>query len=104
MQGGSPQPAFIGQLNYADPNGKFTFITTDGEGKDKPSGGTATSSFLSDNDFTYNFSSTVLAGLDYTYLYRTPTADPQHDHQRLRCLLPPAVHAQTGLRPARLRL
>ena len=72
VQGGSPQPAVFGQLNYAAPSGKFTLITTDGYGKDRPSGGIATKAFASDNDFTYNFSSTVLAGLDYTYVQASP--------------------------------
>lgn len=77
VEGGSPQPAFFGQLNYAAPSGKFSFITTDGEGKDKPSGSIATKSFLSDNDFTYNFSSTVLAGFDYLYLQQSPDQNPK---------------------------
>lgn len=64
---------FIGTINYTDPKGKWDFITSDGGGSDKfnadPDNDNTKSSkiFLSDNDFTYNFTSTVLAGLNYEY-------------------------------------
>ncbi|MBV9850108.1 MAG: outer membrane beta-barrel protein [Armatimonadetes bacterium] len=82
VQGGSPQPGIIGQLNYADPGGRLTLIEDLGFGKDKlnasavTGGGTGTKSTLSDTNFTYNLSSTVLAGLDYVYLYQQPDGNP----------------------------
>jgi hypothetical protein len=76
VQGGNPQPGIIGQLNYAAPSGKFTFITSDGFGKDRQTGSPAFKSTLSDNDFTYNFNASTLAGAEYVYLSQTYDGSP----------------------------
>ena len=66
--------AFVGSLNYTDPKGKYVFITTDGYSKDKynvnadsvdDSG--ESKIFLSDNDLTYNATSTVSFGGNFEY-------------------------------------
>ena len=97
VQDDNKQPAFIGQLNYADPRGKFSLISELGLGKDKlggyvgefpalalstyptsnPNPTTNTRSTLTDNNFTYNFSARTLAALDYTYLHQEPNGLPK---------------------------
>ncbi len=77
VQDDNKQPAYIGQLNYADPKGRFTIVSELGLSKDKngvDASGTIvnTKNVLNDNNFTYNFSSTVLAGLDYDYYRSEP--------------------------------
>jgi hypothetical protein len=73
---------FIGSLNYTDPKGKYTFITTDGGGTDKFNANGDVSDnanlFLSDNDFTYNFTSTILGGLNYEYGHFDGSNDSGH--------------------------
>lgn len=61
----------IGQINYTDPKGKFTAISTLGFGKDLL-GGVKTKVTINDDDFTYNFNAGQLIGLDYTYVQQKP--------------------------------
>lgn len=57
----------IGQLNYTDPGGAFTLITTFGYGQDKFIPTQDSKVTLSDTDFTYNLNAAQLFGLNYTY-------------------------------------
>ena len=66
--------AYIGSLNYTDPKGKFVFITSDGYSEDKfnvvtdtVDNGGVSKIFLSDNDFTYNATTTVTLGANFEY-------------------------------------
>jgi hypothetical protein len=77
-------PAFIGQLNYTDPAGKFVVIESLGGGKDKfnlAAGATANNNknFVSDTDFIYNVNPTTLFGLNYTYAKTDPQDIPVDD-------------------------
>lgn len=62
----------IGQLNYTDPKGKYTAITTLGFGSDVL-GGIKTRDVVSDTDFTYNLNSERLIGLNYDYAHFKPS-------------------------------
>lgn len=66
VQDDNKQPSYIGQLNYADPAGKYSAIETFGFGTEKPFGVT-TKAVLSDTDFTYNMNAASLIGLNYFY-------------------------------------
>ena len=78
VQDNNKEPSYIGQLNYTDPAGKFSAIETFGFGNEKPFGVT-TKTTLSDTDFTYNFTSATLIGLNYFYA----KYDPDGDHNNL---------------------
>lgn len=71
-------PGYIGQLNYTDPNGKFTFVETIGGGTDKDEAISDTNdkSVLSDTDFTWNLDANDGVGLNYTYLNQKVTSYP----------------------------
>jgi len=68
---------YIGVVNWADPAGKYTFVETYGDSKDKgvytpygSNGGNLSGNdetTLSDTDLTWNFDAKTLAGGSYTY-------------------------------------
>jgi len=68
------RPTYIGQANYTDPKGKYVFIATYGGGDDQAIGSSSSSNGIdtkesvADVDFTYNLSSAMLFGLNYTYV------------------------------------
>ncbi len=77
VQNDSKRLAYMGQLNYTDPKGKFTLVSELGLGKQKLNGtidlpGTDTKVILNDNNFTYNINANQLIGLDYEYAKNTP--------------------------------
>ena len=77
VQNDSKRLAYMGQLNYTDPKGKFTLVSELGLGKQKLNGtidlpGTDTKVVLNDNNFTYNINANQLIGLDYEYAKNTP--------------------------------
>ncbi len=57
--------AYIGQINFTDPNGKFTAIGTLGYGKKDIAGVDATAA---DVDFTYNVNANQIVAANYTYV------------------------------------
>lgn len=88
--------AFLGQINYTAPSGKFVFIENVGYSRDKNVGNFFTlenassgvydtdKTTLSDTDFTYNVDANDLIGLNYVYRnddgsYTLPTATPGGD-------------------------
>jgi len=71
VQNDSKRPAYLGQLNYTDPKGKFTLISELGLGK-QILFGPDTKVILNDNNFTYNLNANQLVGLDYEYGKNTP--------------------------------
>ena len=81
VQNDSKRLAYMGQLNYTDPKGKFTLVSELGLGKQKYGGtidlpGTDTKVTLNDNNFTYNLNANQLVGLDYEYAKNTPDGSP----------------------------
>ncbi len=85
--------AFLGQINYTAPSGKFVFIENVGYSRDKNVGNFFTlenassgvydtdKTTLSDTDFTYNVDANDLIGLNYVYRnddgsYTAPIATP----------------------------
>ena len=83
VQDDNRKPAYIGQLNYTDPKGKFTLISELGLGKDKyfssyaAPGGPDTKVVLNDNNFTYNLNANQIFGIDYVYRKLTPDGGPK---------------------------
>lgn len=71
VQDNNKQPAYLGQLSYSDPKGKFSLNTSLSIGKDK-SGDVNGRVSVTDNNFTYNFSANTLAAVDYYHDYSHP--------------------------------
>lgn len=59
-------PAYIGQVTYNDPEGKYSFVENVGGGNDAPLGVTQ-QTFLNDTQFTFNLTSAQSLGLNYVY-------------------------------------
>ena len=78
VQDDNKQPAFLGQVVYASPNGKLSLTSTVGGGTDKFDLSTFNRSdvnasvFLTDNDITYNINPSEGVGLNYMYAQLKP--------------------------------
>lgn len=71
VQDDNGSPAFVGNLTFTDPKGKYVAITNLGLGKDKI-GGVSNKIVLSDNNLTYNLSPTITLGANYLYSRQSP--------------------------------
>ena len=103
VQDDNKQPAYIGQLSYADPKGRLTVTSTLGLAKDKfditafsrtDANARIT---LNDNAITYALSSTKGLGLNYVYAKFEPNGGPRITLNAVAMYYHQALTPKTGL-------